>query len=424
MSVEETDRLLGHLKHLHIHVRTLIINRVIAKSKCVFCEARRTAQEQHLNEIENRFSTLNLVTIPLLPHEIRGQESLKIAQAMLHGEQCPVPSSLSTEGHSGFDQMPEKRARRVKQRLSPPQQQLILVGGKGGVGKTTVAATTAIRLARKNKGEKILLFSIDPAHSLSDSLEQEIGNRITAVAGVDGLFALEMEAPELVEELKRKYVAEIQAAFEVLSQGSYEVKFDRQVMEELFSLTPPGLDELIALLKIMDFLEEGEFDRYILDMAPTGHALRFLETPNIIRQWLIAFLRLLIKYHAVVQLPRTAELLRERSKRLRQVRQLLADTQCCGFMVVTIPEAMAVLETKRLIRRLDELSIACVGMVVNMVMPPSECPFCAAVQREQHQHLQELNTLASNPIDVPLFPCEVRGLDDLTTMGMVIYGDK
>ena len=297
------------------------------------------------------------------------------------------------------------------------------MGGKGGVGKTTVAAATAIHLARENAGEKILLFSIDPAHSLSDSLGQKIGNRTTAVAGVDGLFALEIEAQELLEELKQEYVSEIRGALGGDSSQSFEVQFDPQVMEGLFSLTPPGLDELMAILKIMDFLEEGKYDRYILDMAPTGHALRFLETPGTVQEWLIALFRLLIKYQGVARMPRTAELLRGVSKRLHKVRQLLADTERCRIIAVTIPEAMAVEETRRLLVRLGELSIAVAGLVVNMVMPPTECPFCSVVYHEQQQHIRELSTLSSLLVQVPLLPHEIRGIDDLMKMSILIYGD-
>ncbi|MBU1879949.1 MAG: ArsA family ATPase, partial [Chloroflexi bacterium] len=296
------------------------------------------------------------------------------------------------------------------------------------VGKTTLAAATAIHLARREPGHRTLLFSIDPAHSLSDSLGQEIGNRITPVAGVAGLFALEMEAPELLDELQRAYRSEIQEVFSAFLGNSFDAPFDRPVMEELISLTPPGLDELMALLKIMDFMAAGEFDRYILDLAPTGHALRFLELPALVRQWFIAFFRLLLKYQGVVRLTRVAEWLRDKSKQLRLVEQLLVDAARCQFMVVTAPEAMIVRETERLLRRLAELSIACPGVLVNLVVPLTACAFCATMRTEQQRYLTELAGLvrpdSGGPglIQVPLFPHEVRGLPALTELAATIYG--
>jgi len=311
----------------------------------------------------------------------------------------------------------------VREELALGQQQLILFGGKGGVGKTTVAAATAIHLAGGNEGKKILLFSTDPAHSLSDSLDQEIGNQITPVAGAEGLFALEMEATELLEELKQEYLAEIDEVFDALLGGSFDAPFDRPVMQELMSLTPPGLDELMALMKIMDFMEEEEFDCYILDLAPTGHALRFLEMPGMVRQWFTTFFRLLLKYQGVVRLTQVAALLRDRSKQLRRVEQLLPNAERCQFIAVSIPEAMAVLEMGRFLHRLAELSIACRWVVVNMVVPSTECAFCATMRDEQQQHLEELGALAPGLIQVPLFPHEIRGMAGLDKIARAIYGD-
>ncbi|MDP3185337.1 MAG: ArsA family ATPase, partial [Anaerolineales bacterium] len=243
------------------------------------------------------------------------------------------------------------------------------------------------------------------------------------VTGVEGLFALEMEAAEFLEELKQEYVAEIKEVFDAFLGRSFDAPFDRRVMEELVSITPPGLDELMALMKIMDFMQEGAFDLYVLDLAPTGHALRFLEMPGLMRQWFIAYFRLLLKYQGVVRLTRVAELLRDKSKQLRRVEQLLTDAGRCQFVAVTIPEAMAVLETTRLLHRLSELSVACQWVVINMLVPSTACAFCATIRDEQQRHLDELSALAPGLIQVPLFPHEIRGIAGLTQVAWAIYGD-
>ena len=320
--------------------------------------------------------------------------------------------------------MSSKAGRGDKEGLGPVQQQLILFGGKGGVGKTTIAAATAIHLARGNQGEKVLLFSTDPAHSLSDSLDQRIGNQITPVAGTDGLFALEMEATKLLEDLKRQYQTAISDLFNKFLAGSFDAPFDRQVMEELIALTPPGLDELMGLMKIMEFVEKKEFDRYILDMAPTGHALRFLETPGIVRKWFITIFKLLLKYGSMAQSGRVAELLQEKSKQLRLVQQLLVDPERCQFITVAAPQAMVVLETARLLGRLAELSIPCRWVVVNMVTPPTKCAFCDAVRCAEQHNLEKLRTLAPSLAQAPLLPDEVKGISGLTRMAEIIYGES
>jgi arsenite/tail-anchored protein-transporting ATPase len=418
MSIEETAKLLESLEGLHIPVRTIVVNRVVTGRECPFCEARRRGQERYLEEIKSRFSAWNQVLVPLLPQEVRGQAALQSYIQTMLGKEIGKWEDTAIGGPSLHSSAPAPL-----HSLAPlAQQQLILFGGKGGVGKTTVAAATAIHLAQMNEGKTILLFSTDPAHSLSDSLDQEIGNQITSVAGVKGLFALEMEAAELLEELKQEYVAETNEVFDAFLGNSFDTPFDRQVMEELISLTPPGLDELMALMKIMDLIEQGAFDRYILDLAPTGHALRFLEMPGMVRQWFITFFKLLLKYQGVARLTKVAELLRDRSKQLRQVQQLLPDAGRCQFIAVTIPEAMVVLETERLLHRLGELSVTCPRVVVNMVVPATDCAFCTRTRDGQQQHLAKLGDLAPGLIQVPLFPHEIRGIARLDKIARAIYG--
>jgi arsenite-transporting ATPase len=421
MSIAETARLLDSLRDLHICVRTVVVNRVVVRSECPFCEARHVGQARALEEIQERFSAWNLLKLPLMPHQVRGQETLRgMIRVMLGESPAPLPSIF-------ISQVKKLEKQRGVGISSLTQAQLLLFGGKGGVGKTTIASATALHLARsqdKPSSAKTLLFSTDPAHSLSDSLDQEIGNRITPVNGVLQLFALEMDAADLQEELKREYVAEVDEIFDAFLSGSVNIKFDRQVMEELISLTPPGLDELMALMKIMDFIDAGQFDRYVLDLAPTGHALRFLEMPGMMRKWFVTFFKLLLKYQGVVQLTRVGELLRQRSKQLRQVQKLLVAPERCQFVTVTIPEAMAVFETSHLLNRLAELSVTCRWVVVNMVVPDSECTFCGTVRHDQQPYLAEIDTLAPSLIQVPLFAHEIQGIAGLSEVAETIFGGE
>ena len=420
MGIAETARLLDSLTALDLPVRTLVVNRVIAQQECTFCMARRRDQAPYLAQMERCFPTLNRVMVPLRPQEVRGLAALRDCAQVMLGQDMQERGDMGARRRrdTSLPPLPSVAARR----LGSPAAQLLLFGGKGGVGKTTLAAATALHLARKHAGQRTLLFSTDPAHSLSDSLGQGIGNQITPVAGVPGLFALEMEASELLAELRREYVAEMDELFDAFL-GNFDAPFDRRVMEELISLTPPGLDELMALLKIMDYVAEGAFDRYVLDLAPTGHALRFLEMPGVVRKWFIAFVRLIVKYQGAVTLARLGALLRDKSKQLRGVEQLLTDAGRCEFLAVTIPEALAVQETERLLHRLGALSIACRWVVVNMVVPGSECAFCATIRDEQQQHLEEVEALTPGLIQVPLFPHEISGIAGLTEVAQAICGD-
>lgn len=303
------------------------------------------------------------------------------------------------------------------------QNELILFGGKGGVGKTTSAAAAALYLSSLDREKKTLIFSTDPAHSLSDSFEQEIGDKVTPITGVEGLSALEIEPARLLEEFKEEYREAINEAFETFLKGGMDAPYDRAIMEKVIESVPPGIDELMSMMKIMDFMERREFDRYILDMAPTGHALRFLELPDLIREWFKTIFRLLLKYKGVSAsgLNKTAELILKRSRQLRLVEAALRNPQRCQFVCVTIPEAMSLAETKRLVQRLSQLRVACREVIVNMVVPPAECSFCSTKRSEQQSHLEEFEALGLGLHEVPLFSHQIVGIDSLREVAKMIY---
>jgi arsenite-transporting ATPase len=422
MSIVETVSLIDNLKALSIRVETVVVNRVILPGKCEFCEVRIAGQEIHLMEIQNQFSDWNLLRLPLMPHQVHGLEALRRMVRVMMGEITTYisPISIITQPRA----LGEDRRYDVGS-LAP--HRLLLFGGKGGVGKTTIAAATALSLASKIDGhtsKTTSIFSTDPAHSLSDSLNQNIGNRITPVEGVPRLFAMETNSTDLLEELNQAYVAEINEVVDAFLPRSYHIEFDRQVMEELITLPPPSLDELMALLKIMGFIEAGQFDRYVLDLAPAGHALRFLETPGIVRKWFVTFFKLLLKYQGFAPLTNATELLRQKSKQLRKVQQLLSDAEKCQFIALTIPEAMAVLEMKRLLKRLAELSVPCRFMITHMVAPVNECPVCSMVRVEQQPYLEEIDAILPGFIQMPLFPQEVQGLAGLTQVAEFLFGGR
>ena len=161
----------------------------------------------------------------------------------------------------------------------------MIFGGKGGVGKTTAAAAFALAHARAEKKKKLLIFSTDPAHSLADSFGEEIGRQKNGVAGNENLDAMEIDPGKWFEELKQRYRSWTDELFDSLTGASrMEIKFDREAMRELVELTPPGIDEIAALGAISDLLDENRYHSLILDTAPTGHLIRFLELPQVDRK--------------------------------------------------------------------------------------------------------------------------------------------
>jgi arsenite-transporting ATPase len=301
--------------------------------------------------------------------------------------------------------------------------QFILFGGKGGVGKTSMASATALYIAKQNPKKKVLVFSTDPAHSLSDSFGCLIGSKITAIKAQDNLSGLEMDATELVEDFKDEYRQEIDEVFDNFLGDKADMKFDREVMTELVSLSPPGLDELMALKKIMEFSQDEKYDLFVLDTSPTGHLLRFLELPSLLLDWLRAIFKLLLKYKEVVELSRTAQKLLSLSKSIKRIQKTLTDPEKTEFVAITIPEAMGIAETERLLSTLKRLEITCRHVAINMLIPPTRCGFCARKREEQKNYVQEAKRKFSDYLvsEIPLFTHDITGIDSLTELSEVMY---
>lgn len=307
------------------------------------------------------------------------------------------------------------------------QQRLLIFGGKGGVGKTTAAAAASLAIAEHRRQERVLLFSTDPAHSLSDSLNEKVGNRREGVAGLENLDAMEIDPAVRFEGLKERY----RRWAEGLSggkEGSWQIQFDREAIQELFSLAPPGIDEIAALSVMIELLDTGSYSAFVLDTAPTGHLIRFLELPEIALSWVQTFMRLLLKYK---ELTRSAlqrgesmfvdigEELLTLSKNIKRMTALLGDSRQCEFVGVAVPENMSLLETERLIRRLKGLKTPMRRLLINNVIPDEAakgCGFCAARRSMQEGVLRNYVSKFRSKLQLltaPQQPYEIRGRDRL-----------
>ncbi|MBU1262321.1 ArsA family ATPase [bacterium] len=282
LAIEETERLLKTLKEYGIGVESIIVNQIkCSQNGCPFCSKEEKEQEEELNIIRQKFANYRLRHIPTFPYQIRGISRLKEYACVLFDEKLPhLPTGKKSFGlKADFFKFPQVPSNLIKEGII-----LYIFGGKGGVGKTSIASATALSIAKRYPPKKVLVFSTDPAHSLSDSFGISIGDNLTQIEKNKNLFGLEIDALKLLENFKKDYRNEISEAFNKFIGQGMDVKFDREVFEELISLTPPGLDEIMALAKIVEFIGEGKFDIYILDSAATGHLLRFLEMPQVSRE--------------------------------------------------------------------------------------------------------------------------------------------
>ena len=436
MSILETEMLLQTLDAGSIPVKTVIVNRLVAArvgedgTACPFCQARARDQAPYQRAIATKFSAYNLALMPLFPTEIRGMTALSAYAALLFGEN-PEDRWAPATPAADEDHPPcaEGATQSVNQAnlgaLLSQDLQFILFGGKGGVGKTTIAAASAIELARRNPGAKTLIFSTDPTSGLADSLACVIGDQPTPVAGITGLYAMQIDAAARLEALKQIYTDAIEGVFDdFLGGGNITPVFDREIMLELVSMIPPGIDEMMALLAMIELIDDGSYARFVLDTAPTGHLLRLLEMPRLASDWFRKLSHLLLKYQGTAAMAKTMRLLMETSKGVKKLRALLSDPQRSEFVVVTIAEAMGVLETERLLAALNELHVPCHHLVVNMIIPPTTCTFCRSKRAEQQAYVARLRHqyAAYTVSEAPLFPHDVRGVAELGALARILFG--
>jgi len=432
MSILETEGLVHDLEKMDISVKSIICNRVIVPDECPFCHSRAKEKEKYMTIIEEKFKNYNLLKMPLFPTEIRGQDSLNEYAQILFGEK-EFKTSLPKGALPKFPEIPEgKMAEFLKKDLN-----FIICGGKGGVGKTSIAAATAIAFAKKYKhpapeqarygaSKRILITTTDPAHALSNIFDQEIplGEKEIPIQGIKNLDGLEIDAPKLLQDFKDEYKKDISEVFERFLAGGVDIAFDRKVMEELMDLSPPGLEELMALAKITDLMKEGKYDIYVLDSAASGHLLRFLELPGLVRKWLKSIFKILLKYRGVARLTEITQKLVDFSKGVRKIQETLFGSKKTEFIMIGIAEEMGRREMGDLAESLEKLNITFNYIIMNYINPPSRCGFCLTKRKDQEQYIKLVKKQypSKKLILVPLLPHDIRGIDSLNELSKIIYG--
>ncbi len=300
----------------------------------------------------------------------------------------------------------------------------ILYTGKGGVGKTSVAACTARSCAAA--GQRTLVLSTDPAHSLSESLEAELGGDPTAAG--EHLWGQEIAAQE---ELERHWAGVQDWLGELLMQRGV----DRISAEEL--TVPPGLDELFALLRLQAHQHSGEWDVIVVDCAPTGETLRLLSFPDVARWWiekvfpmerqLLAAARPLARSLLDIPLPSQAVFadLQRLSENLIAMNSILRDREHCTIRLVMNPDKMVIGEAMRTFTYLNLYGYLTDAVVVNRVFPEGVGDYFAGWRERQQQQL-ELVRSAFAPVPVlcaPYFEQEVLGTEMLGRLSHALFGE-
>jgi arsenite/tail-anchored protein-transporting ATPase len=247
---------------------------------------------------------------------------------------------------------------------------LTIVGGKGGVGKSTVSLALALAAVDCADEGDVLLVSTDPAPSIADALGES--NAPWARSDVEHrledaprLIVRQMDASAGFSRLRDEYQERIDALFGALVSRGVDVQHDRAILRDLLALAPPGIDELFALSLLGDALAERRFARIIVDPAPTGHLLRLLDMPALALDWSHRLMRLMLKYREVVALGDSAEELLAFARRTREIQALLRDGERAALVIVSLDEPVVRAQTERLASAAAARGIAVSALVWN-----------------------------------------------------------
>ncbi|HEY6537865.1 MAG TPA: ArsA family ATPase [Candidatus Dormibacteraeota bacterium] len=302
---------------------------------------------------------------------------------------------------------------------------VILYTGKGGVGKTTVAAATAVKCAAM--GLRTLVISTDAAHSLGDSLDRDLAPQPVEVG--PNLFAQEVNALQEMEGHWEKIHGYLSVLFH--SQGVDEI-----IAEEL--ATPPGMEEISSLMWIRRHSQMHEFDLLIVDCAPTGETLQLLAFPDVARWYLDRIFPLERKVMRVarpmvqpfVRIPLPGDEIYGSIKSLlldlESMKEVLSDSKSCTVRLVLNLEKMVIKEAQRAYTYLNLYDYQVDAVLVNRVLPEAAGDGYFAEWRRSQQRYAEQVEAAFSPVPIlesQLFDHEVVGLDNLRELGESLFGD-
>lgn len=302
--------------------------------------------------------------------------------------------------------------------LDSTPRRVLMFGGKGGVGKTTSSAATALHFARR--GLRTLIISSDLTPSLSDIFETDIGPTERPIPGVENLYGLEIDPDEVMRRWKEKFGPEVYAAASALVDLPYDEVVDYVAMA-------PGIQEEFVLDYILERVRDRRYDLVVWDTAPAGDTLRLLGLPQRFLEHLRVAPKVYLEVRDTFKLSRTPFLeIIESWKRLsEQTIRFFTDPENVEFIMVTIPEALGVYQSRRVMRDLRRHGLTVRYLIVNDIIREPDCEFHRQRWEMQQRYLRQLREELDDGltlVELPLLPYEVKGVERLAEVERYLFG--
>eukprot|EP00727_Mastigamoeba_balamuthi_P002757 m51a1_g12479 putative atpase get3 (360) ;mRNA; r:2568-3880 len=312
----------------------------------------------------------------------------------------------------------------------------VFVGGKGGVGKTTVSCCLALRVAAARPDKRVLLISTDPAHNTSDAFAQRFGRAPSPVAGMANLDVMEIDASSEVASMSSGLREAAQAAQD--GAGGLLGSLLPDIGDIAGSL--PGVDEAMSFAEVLRQVRSMHYDVVLFDTAPTGHTLRFLQFPGTVRKGLSKIIALKSRFGGLIsgalrsfggamgdEVDEAAmdRRLQETLSTVEEITTQFKNPSVTTFVPVMIPEFLSLYETERLVQELARGEMDVSAIVINQVVTPDAgpngacCRFCTARSRMQTKYIEQARDLYEDfhLIVLPMLDHEIRGVEELLEFG-------
>ena len=406
----EATRSITELEKLNIHSQRLVINGLFPKESCdtAFTLQRYNQQQDFLQKAKEQFS-LQINLIELASTEISGIHSLlKIGSQLWDNpitlrDYVPAPIALDTVTINPTNM--DTNNPDVSHKLTPynGQKRNIFFAGKGGVGKTSIAAATGIWVAEQ--GYKTLLLTTDPASHLGQLFSIKVLSTPTPLDNQKLLYIAHIDPAEVTQEYKEKILAE--------AAGKYDKQRLRAIEEELNS---PCTEEMATFEKFIQYMTSDEFEVIVFDTAPTGHTLKLLELPL---DW---SKQLEIKTYTNMD---ESDVDKQTKSKFQKVIKSMQDANQTTFSFVMYPEKTPIEEASRAIAELESIGVKTSIIVANMILQDNSIvnKYWKSRIEMQRKYLKEmLQRFKTDIVKLPLLPTDLLGYSMLKSAGQLLYG--